>query len=950
MRKKTRLWSFALAGALAVSNLSVVAAPFTGIVAMAKVEQKEPEVESGYVKTIEAKTNFANQASPASLVFTVTADYGVDKDGKSMYAATPDSTNEMGNPTVLELKKGTDTLGYAKLATSDGGKTINGVDLTIVDGDSKADNYVEDYDGEYSIVLYYGTFSGNTSGLGAIPNDKRVGIHELTTKTFSIYKVIEKASSGTQKAYYELQGDDHAIVAVDAPTEIYSVNGSGNGYYKDEKISVTANTTLIGAKADSATIKYDLGFDGGDGDTDNDVVSVTTAINATTKLPDLSHLNGIEGYVFTGWSTSADGAATLKAGDSITINKKNVEYFATWTHGYVVQLMNNDGSKEAADPIAQKIGESITLPSEYKDKNATDTKIFAGWETDPNKTAVSSTGYEPGASLPYDTKKEAEAAKVKFSGYTLKSDGDEVKIFDADDVDSAFTATGLKAALIAKNVKLYSVLSNGTAIVFVNPDTAPYITSDVYKGKSWIAYSVAEFDAQEGLAAAVGTDIDPIGTTKSYWGKDIKTPTNEEQKTLVQYVQQDKSAKLNANVYKSNTYKFLGWAKNEDDAKKGIVSFTDGQSVTVGSSASADIKGVAGSASILYAVWEPRQEYHVLYFSNRPGEGSQYDSAKVSNNFYEGITGDFRTNPGWSLSGYTLKGWSEDAAATEATYTLGQKDVTVTKDMELYAVWQANGGKEDSSTGEDSSATKERTEAIAAANTAAEAATKDPSDANIKALQDAIDKAVAAKASATEVKALTDKLATALTTAKKNAETSAADQKKAADAAKADAATQKANADAATKKAADAQAQLDKQFKTLKKAKATNGYVVNTFANGEATLVSIPAAKTKATFTIASKVTVNGKKYKVTKIAAKALKANTKIKTLTVPASVKQIGANAFGSKVTKLTVKGSNVQVLNNALKSINKKAKVVAKNAYTLTQLKTNGKAKKTVTFSKK
>ena len=265
-------------------------------------------------------------------------------------------------------------------------------------------------------------------------------------------------------------------------------------------------------------------------------------------------------------------------------------------------------------------------------------------------------------------------------------------------------------------------------------------------------------------------------------------------------------------------------------------------------------------------------------------------------------------------------------------------------------------------------AEKAMQDAIAAANTAAEAAVADPTDANIKELEDAITAAKNAGASDEDVKAAENQLNDALKGAKNNAEIAKeASDKKAADAETAKAtAEQKAAADVkaandkaaaaeqkattAEKKSEELQKKADAEFETLKKAKATNGYIVNTFKNGEATLVSIPAAKTKATMTLASKVTVNGKKYKVTRIANKALKNNKKIKTLTVPASYKVIGSYAFSSKVTKLTVKGSNVQVLNNALKSINKNAKVIAKNTYTRTQLKTFGKAKKTVTISKK
>ena len=46
---------------------------------------------------------------------------------------------------------------------------------------------------------------------------------------------------------------------------------------------------------------------------------------------------------------------------------------------------------------------------------------------------------------------------------------------------------------------------------------------------------------------------------------------------------------------------------------------------------------------------------------------------------------------GWTKTGHTFLGWSENSGATEAEYTVGSKLMyRVDKDLTLYAVWKAN--------------------------------------------------------------------------------------------------------------------------------------------------------------------------------------------------------------------------------------------------------------------
>lgn len=82
----------------------------------------------------------------------------------------------------------------------------------------------------------------------------------------------------------------------------------------------------------------------------------------------------------------------------------------------------------------------------------------------------------------------------------------------------------------------------------------------------------------------------------------------------------------------------------------------------------------------------------------------------------------------------------------------------------------------------------------------------------------------------------------------------------------------------------------------------TNGSKVDTKKDGTATMNKIPAAQAKKKqVTVSSTVTVNGVKYKVTTVDARAFLKATKATTITLPATITKINKNAFtGAKKLK--------------------------------------------------
>ena len=104
--------------------------------------------------------------------------------------------------------------------------------------------------------------------------------------------------------------------------------------------------------------------------------------------------------------------------------------------------------------------------------------------------------------------------------------------------------------------------------------------------------------------------------------------------------------------------------------------------------------------------------------------------------------------------------------------------------------------------------------------------------------------------------------------------------------------------------------------------KADNGTKVNTTSKGTATVTAVKKT-TKKSVSVASKVTVDGVKYTVTRIGAKAFANAKKATKVTLPATIERIGAKAFtGAKALKtIKINSKKVKVDKAAFKGVNTK-----------------------------
>ena len=103
--------------------------------------------------------------------------------------------------------------------------------------------------------------------------------------------------------------------------------------------------------------------------------------------------------------------------------------------------------------------------------------------------------------------------------------------------------------------------------------------------------------------------------------------------------------------------------------------------------------------------------------------------------------------------------------------------------------------------------------------------------------------------------------------------------------------------------------------------------------------------KTKKSVKIFNKIKASGKTWKVTSVAANALKGNKKMESLTIEKNVRKIGKNAFANcrKLKKVTIKSKKINTIGkNAFKNINKNATVKVPKAQKKKYAKLLNKAK--------
>ena len=126
--------------------------------------------------------------------------------------------------------------------------------------------------------------------------------------------------------------------------------------------------------------------------------------------------------------------------------------------------------------------------------------------------------------------------------------------------------------------------------------------------------------------------------------------------------------------WRRDGYKFLGWSENASDTKP---TYKAGDTIKM------------NSDKTLYANWEKLPQYTVTYHKTiAEATGSQTDSKSP---YYKGTTVTVLDQGTMAATGYEFLGWNPDEAAAKTGTVDTNYDpadtFTITKDMDLYAVW-----------------------------------------------------------------------------------------------------------------------------------------------------------------------------------------------------------------------------------------------------------------------
>jgi len=366
---------------------------------------------------------------------------------------------------------------------------------------------------------------------------------------------------------------------------------------------ISGNITLY---AKWQPITFTVVFDG------NNVNAIGTMSNQSitygsgaTLIPNAF---SVEGYVFTGWNTKADGTGTHYADGAVissfvTEDGASIVLYAQWESAeYAITYELNGGTNNSANPATYKATEEVVLSNPTKrgytfagwytdsafsskvTKIAVGTKgnlvLYAKWTANTFKIAFDknhskATGTMAAQSVTYGSSAKLTKNTFKYKGYTFagwntKADGSGTTYKDGSAVKSFIAENGTTIKLYAQwKTEKYTITYNlkGGKNNTKNPKNY-YVTSTIkLKNPTKTGYKFMGWYTDSKYKNKV-TQIKPgsTGNIKLYakWQANTYTikyygngaTSGKTKNTTCNY---GKAYNLRANGYKKKGYKFVGW-------------------------------------------------------------------------------------------------------------------------------------------------------------------------------------------------------------------------------------------------------------------------------------------------------------------------------------------------------------------------------------------------------
>ena len=465
-------------------------------------------------------------------------------------------------------------------------------------------------------------------------------------------------------------GTDTAIAD---PTKTgYTFNGwevNGAAAVKNLTLGATDYINVISLQATWTANKYTVTFDmqKGMGDTSSVTATYDGAMPAIT-LPKRT------GYTFKGYYTAANGGGTqyyTASGSSarnydIASAKTLYAYWTANTYTVTFDKQEGTGGTSSATATYDEEMPAITLPKRtgyifngyYTEQNGgtqyydasgksqrncdfTSAKtLYAYWTAIEYKVVYNSnkpgiaTGTVSGAtddsSHVYDTPKNLSANGYSLVGWTFKG--------------WATTKNGAVKYEDGAEVTNLTSTANGTYTLYAVWEANTYT----------VKYDSAKPNGASGTVRGATSD-----STHSY----------------------DTASEISANGYSLNGWTFKGWSK----IKGGEIDYAPDSVLN-------NLTATANGIYTLYAVWEANT-YTVKYDFNKPANASGNAVGDTEDSIHVYDTERKLSANGYSLVGWTFKGWAETAIGA-IKYADGENVINLTMTANgtyiLYAVWEAN--------------------------------------------------------------------------------------------------------------------------------------------------------------------------------------------------------------------------------------------------------------------
>ena len=505
-----------------------------------------------------------------------------------------------------------------------------------------------------------------------------------TTQTFtypSSIPVTLKTNTFTRSGYI-FQG--WAKSAVSASAE----------YSDGAAVSFTSNITLYAIwkndNASSYAYSYTITFHGNGGKTAGGATTTTQMAEGNSQSISVTlNKNTFEksGYTFLGWAYFNDASKIVFVDGATYSCSSNLTLYALWksdtyAYSYTITFEGNGGKTASGATTTTQMAEgnnrpvTITLDANPFSKDGC---VFVGWSNINSPSMV----YDDGATYSvYSnqtfTARWSEVANAPTltldandgSGRTFTktvSSGDKI-FFNKDAIYNTFKRDNFQLVAFNENAA-----GTGTTYDYDGLNGAKYyieLTSNKTLYGVWKEFPHITFNANGGK-----TNDNSAETRQYQQGKIDRSlydwyfiPDNVASSAASETVA------LNENPFTRSGYTFKGWSENQSATS---ATYTDKQSVAAFINTAPNELTTNWNGKTLYAVWQKIPT--ITYNMNGGSNTSSFSEDSIT------IT---TTIPSAKYSYYTFLGWSQNSAATSATYTAGNETNFASDTVTLYAVWK----------------------------------------------------------------------------------------------------------------------------------------------------------------------------------------------------------------------------------------------------------------------